>query len=304
MTRTRPLFTLRHRMLKFEKWRFEVRRTAFLLIFLAVGASASAAESRLRVLATFAPVFCFAKNVAGDAADVEMLLPPNAEPHNYAISPGDLKKIARADVIVENGLGVESWLDKVLASGANPGVLRLVASAGIETRDANPHVWLDPILAIREVENIRDGLKTRDPAHAGIFDKNAAAFIGRLRVLDAGIRLASERIRDRRLLTLHDAFRYFAARYGFEIVAVIEPFPGREPTPKYVRALRDLILQKNVHAIFAEPQVASRIARSLAVESRVPVAALDPMETGEPGAEFYEQATRANLDALVKALGK
>src|SRR5438128_1891968 len=91
-------------------WTFRVRRSAILTLLIAFCVEAFAAEPKLHVLATFPPMFCFTKNVAGDAADVEMLLPPNAEPHNYALSPGDLKKIARADVIVENGLGVESWL--------------------------------------------------------------------------------------------------------------------------------------------------------------------------------------------------
>ncbi len=278
------------------------RRTLIFAGSMAFLTGASAAESRLHVLATFAPMFCFAQNVAGEAADVEMLLPPNAEPHNYALSPGDLKKIARADVIVENGLGVESWLEKTLAAGTKTGVVRIVASTGIDTRAGNPHVWLDPVLALREVENIRRGLAAKDSANSAIYAKNAEAYSEQLRKLDVEIREATAKIHDKQLLTLHDAFRYFAVRYGFEIVAVIEPFPGREPTPKYVRNLRELIVQKKVRAIFAEPQVSSQLVRSVADTLKVPVAALDPMETGAPAADFFEKGTRANLDALKKAL--
>jgi zinc/manganese transport system substrate-binding protein len=231
-----------------------------------------------------------------------MLLPPNAEPHNYALSPGDLKKIARADVIVENGLGAEAWLDKVLTSGVKLGAVRITASTGIGSLGGNPHVWLDPIFAIREVEAIRDGLKKADPPSARVFEENAARYIRRLQELDASIRAATEKMAVKNLLTTHDSLRYFCQRYGFELVAVVEMTPGQEPTPKYVRHLREIIAQRHVRAIFTEPQTESQAARSLSRELGITLVPLDPMESGDAGADYYEKTMKANLESLSRSL--
>lgn len=311
-----------------------------------------ARKETLRVLATFAPIYSFTKNVAGNAAEVEMLLPPDTGPHDFSLSPGDLRKLANSDVVVQNGFGLEDWLDRAIKGALREGAVRIVASKGIEPlrnrpadldldageakphahahegegeeghkenhqdkpghagahkheEDAggpNPHVWLDPILAIKQVENIRDGLTARDPANAEAYIANANAFITRLRNLDDEIGRATVALPNKRLLTFHDFFGYFAARYGFEIAGVVEPFPGREPTPRYIRHLRDLITSRNVRALFSEPQFSPQILRSLSDDLKVPVAPLDPMETGEASADFYERTMRQNVKTIADAL--
>jgi zinc transport system substrate-binding protein len=290
------------------------------------GDSDSTGPKKLRVLATFAPIFSFTKNVAGDAAEVEMLLPPNTGPHDFALAPSDLRKIAGADVIVQNGFGLESWLDRAVQGGLKPGALRIVAAKGIqplenppelstgeaktsdqkpneaEETGPNPHVWLDPVLAIKEVENIRDGLMMRDPAHAETYVANANVFMTRLRNLDDEIGRATVGLPNKRMLTFHDSFPYFAARYGFEIVGVVEAFPGREPTPRYIQKLREIIVSKNVRVLFSEPQYSPQLLRSLSEELKRPIVVIDPMETGEPGADFYERVMRENLKSLTDAL--
>lgn len=261
----------------------------------------SAAEARLRVLATFAPIYSLTANVAGNAADVQMLLPADIGPHDFALSPKELKKLNWADVIVCNGEGVEEWLDKALKT-ARPGVLRVIASEKI--KDAiNPHVWLDPVFAITMVETIRDALMARDKAHAADYERNAAAYIERLRRLDADIREVAGKLPQKKLLTYHDSLACFAQRYGFEVVGSVEPFPGREPTPKYLKKLRGLIVEKQVKALFSEPQYSPRILESLSRDLQVPIAVLDPMETGEASAGLYEQVMRSNLKSLQEALG-
>ncbi len=277
---------------------------SLLLILVSFCRAPGADTPRLHVLATFAPIASLTKSVAGDAADVEVLLPPNVGPHDYAFSPADLKKIARADVIVSNGLGLEEWLEKMLSSGMKAGALNLVASKGIQTigTPPNPHVWLDPILAIQEIEAIRNGLKSKDAANAPAYEQNAASAIARLRKLDEDIRAATARLPDRRMLPFHDTFPYFAARYGFEVVGVFEEFPGKEPTPKYVKRLRDTIAQKKVRVLFSEPQYSPQILRSLSDDLKVPIVVIDPMETGDATAGFYEEVMRRNLQSLVNAL--
>ena len=292
-------------------------------LLFAFAATASHAAEKLRVLATFPPMFSFAKNVAGDLAEVEMLLPADTGPHDFAFAPSDLRKLASADVVVENGFGLEAWLDKAVQGGLKPGAVRIVAARGItplenppelttgtveKKADAedesgpNPHVWLDPISAIKEVENIRDGLMARDPANADGYLANANAFITRLRNLDDEIGRAVEGLASKRMLTFHDSFPYFAARYGFEIVGVLEAFPGKEPTPRYLEKLREITVAKKVRVLFSEPQYEPAILRSLSEDLKLPIVVIDPMETGQPGAEFYETAMRKNLKALTDAL--
>ena len=264
-------------------------------------AALSAMGTQLQVLATFPPVDSLTRGVAGSAAHVEMLLPPNVGPHDFALSPSDLRRIAKADVIVSNGMGIESWLQKAIASNAKSDALDLVASKGIDSQ-GQPHVWLDPIFAIQMVGNIRDGLAAKDPANAAVYDANAAETIARLQRLDAEIRAATEHLPNKRMLPFHESFDCFAKRYGFEIVATIEEFPGKEPTPKYLVKLRKIIAEKQVHVLFTEPQYTAQIVHSLSEDLHVPIAVIDPMETGTPSADLYEQVMRSNLKSITEAL--
>jgi zinc transport system substrate-binding protein len=152
------------------------------------------------------------------------------------------------------------------------------------------------------LENIRDGLKKRDPANAAAYERNAVEAVARLQKLDEDIRAVTAPLHSKRLLTFHGAFENFARRYGFEIVAVVEEFPGKEPTPRHLRELRDIVKAKQVNVIFSEPLANARTVESLARELGVQVAFLDPLETGGPSARLYETVMRKNLETLRSAL--
>lgn len=279
----------------------------------------SLAEERIRALATFAPLHSLTAQVAGHSADVEMLLPESAEPHGFAFSPADLRRLSEAEVIVKNGLGLESWLERAIEASARPGRTVVDSSAGVETlplRDgdarhghdhdasANPHIWLDPLRAIRQVENIRDGLAKADPANASAYHANTAAFIERLRDLDRELREKLEPLAGAAVISSHEALDYFAARYGLRIVGVLELRPGSRPTPKYLMALHALAKREGVRAFLVEPGGSSRIMKSLADDLGTPVVDFDPMETGKASADFYEQTMRRNAEALAAALAR
>jgi zinc transport system substrate-binding protein len=278
-------------------------------------------HARIVILTTFAPVHCFTSNVAGDAADVSVLVPPNAGPHDYSFSPADIQKIARADVLVTNGAGLENWLQRGIKGAGRKDLLVVDTSAGIhlitgldvrplpgvraepdpDAGGPNPHIWLSPINAIKQVENIRDGLLSRDPANAGTYRSNAEAYIGRLKELDDQIRAATASLPNKNLITFHDTFPYFARDYGFNVVATFEEFPGKEPSPRTIALLRETIARGNVSALFSEPQYSAKAMQTIGKEFKVPVVQLDPMETGDGSKDFYERVTRKNLDALVAA---
>ncbi len=278
-------------------------------------------HARIAILTTFAPVYCFTSNVAGDVADVAVLLPPNAGPHDYSFSPADIQKIAQADIIVMNGAGLENWLQKGIRSAGRKGLLVVDTSEGInlitgldvrplpgvrakpdpDAGGLNPHIWLSPINAIKQVGNIRNALASRDPLNAETYRANADAYISRLNKLDAQIRAATGSLPNKNLITFHDTFPYFARDYGLNVVATFEEFPGEEPSPRTIAQLRKIIATGNVSALFSEPQYSPKAMQIIGKEFKVPVVQLDPMETGDGSKDFYERVTRKNLDALVSA---
>jgi zinc transport system substrate-binding protein len=277
--------------------------------------------AKLEVLTTFAPINCFTVNVAGNAANVSVLLPPNTGPHDYAFAPSDIKKISKADLVITNGVNLESWLDKGIKTAGKPDLVVVDTSKGInlitglevqklagvkaeEDPDAggpNPHIWLSPVNAIVQVGNIRDALSAKDPANADLYKANAAAYIDRLKKLDSTIRSATGNIGEKNLITFHDTFPYFARDYGFKVAATFEEFPGKSPSPKAIEQLRTVIANGHVKALFSEPQYSQKALQVLAQEFKIGVVQLDPMETGNGTPDFYERVTRKNLDALVAA---
>jgi len=277
--------------------------------------------SRLAILTSFAPIHSLALNVAADAADVSVLIPPATGPHDYAFSPSDMAKLSHADVLIVNGVDLEKWLDKGVKSAGKKNLqiidssrgidlisgLQIRKLAGVESEpdsDAggpNPHIWLSPRNAITQVKNIRDGLMARDPENAQAYRKNADAYINRLVALDKDIVAVTSPLANKTLITFHDTFPYFARDYGFTVAATFEQFPGKEPSPKAIKQLRETIASAHVVALFSEPQYSARAMQVFAREFKIPVVQLDPMETGDGGKDFYERVMRKNLETLAAA---
>ena len=266
---------------------------------------------KLNVLATFAPIQCFAANVCGDAAQVSVLLPPNSGPHNYAFSPSDIRKIESADVVIKNGLGLETWLEKGLKTAGRKDLLIVDSSKGIspiteadsgQVGSPNPHIWLSPVCAIKQVENIRDALSRRDPGNAEAYRKNADRYLENLKKLDSEIRQETALLRNKNFVTLHDVFPYFAREYGLRIAATFETSPDQSPLPKKLEGLRKLLASHEVAALFAESSYNSKPLEVVAREFNLPVVQMDSMETGEGDPSFYERAMRSNMSKLMVAV--
>ncbi len=325
------------------------------LVFLALACSciqgipSPGAETRkLRVLTSFLPIYCFTANVAGDAADVENLLPANVEPHDYQFSRKDLQKVSQADLIIINGLGLERWLEKAVrnAAGARakmvvetasglsseiiystpapraqppqtdhavasalrlvtPGAANLHPNARSSLPEGgvpNPHVWLDPRLACNAVTNILRALQHADPSRALQFGINARRYLDRLEKLDAVLAQALSQVKGASIVTYHDAFPYFARRYGLSIIGVIEPVPEVEPSLKYLAALYRSIRNNHVQAIFTEPPAPSRLARQIGGDLRLPLVQLDTLESGPLNRTAYEEVMATNALVLVRQL--
>lgn len=283
---------------------------AFIIAFLLFACTFTirAEEPRpLRVLTSFYPMYIHALNVTDNMPGIKtvnMVQPFIGCLHDYSMTPGDLVKIAGADVFVVNGGGMESFLDKAVKQ--SPSVRVLDLSVGIpllrENNIDNPHVWLSVSNAIIQVQNLADGLARIDIDRAPAFHANAAKYIEKLHALDARMRIGLSDLRLRDIVTFHEAFPYFAQAYNLKIVAVIAREPGSEPSARELAETVDIIRRTGVKALFAEPQYPSRAASVIARETGATVYALDPAVIGPLEPDAYIEIMDRNLLELRKAL--
>ena len=258
-------------------------------------------NDKIRILTTIAPLYSFTKNIAGDAALVDNLLPAGAGAHDYSFSPADIKKIHKADVIIINGVQLESWLDKVISSSGSKSAI-IDTSDGIIIRDNDPHIWLSPHNAIIQVTKIMNSLSKIDTGNSSIYKSNGEDYIRKLEILDGKIKAEIDSWKRKEFIAFHSAFKYFARDYGLKQAAVIEEFPGKSPSPSHIAGIIDIIKSTDIKAIFTEPRSHHRIVDSIAKDMDLEILTLDTMETGELSSVFYKEAMMSNLEALGKAL--
>lgn len=282
--------------------------------------------ARLKVVTSFLPIYCFTANIAGDLASVENLLPANIDPHDYQFTARDLRKIADADVIVLNGLGIDGWLESAVTSTRGqksgkvvrlsdglstnefifdadaPWALRSRFRAPSESRLPNSHIWLDPALVEQGVSNICRTLQSADPANANAYARNTAAYVARLRALDEELRATADSFTHRDLVTDHNAFPYFARRYHLNVVGVIEVVEDVGPAPEYLARLMETMRAKQIRVLFVVPPAPPREAAQIAHDLGIAMADLNTVETGALKPDTYEAAMRQNMESLAKFL--
>lgn len=312
--------------------------TALLMLIGMAGACSAATErvaavptrsgKVLQVVATTSILADLAQNVAGDAATVSSLLPVGSDPHSFEPSPRDSQRIANADVLIENGVGLETWLEPMIQN-AGTRAKRVVASESLTPRagdthpdaaqaadgtaehdhELDPHMWTDVQNAIAYVARIRDGLAAADPAHAAVYQANAARYTAQLQELDAFIvqQAATIPADRRKLVTNHETFGYFADRYGFELVGTVLPSVSAEaqPSAQDMARLVDAMKEAGGAAVFTEATTNPALATQLARDAGVRVVGdLYTDSLGAPGSngDTYIKMMRYDIEQIVKAL--
>jgi zinc transport system substrate-binding protein len=274
-----------------------------------LGRPASAAPARLAATASFYPLYEFAVQVGGDRVAVRNLVPAGVEPHDHELTPRDIAGIHTSRVLIYNGAGFEPWVQRLLPQ-VPARVVRVNASEGLPVRTArgapDPHVWLDPILAQRQVDNIAAGLSRADPAGRPLYDARAAVYKGRLQALHARTQRALAPCRKRVFVASHDAFGYFAARYGLSAVTISGLEPETEPSPAKLREILRIVRQHDIRVIFYETLVSPRVAATIAREIGARTLVLNPIEgltTAEIGqSKGYLSIMDDNVRHLTQAL--
>jgi ABC-type Zn uptake system ZnuABC Zn-binding protein ZnuA len=314
-----------------------VRARRWLAVWLGVwfcGFAAGRLEAAppLRVLCTTFPVYQLTRPVVAgrERLTLELLLPAALGcPHDYALTPQDLRRLARADVLVVNGLGFEEFLEARAVRDVNPRVTVVEATAGIggllhyeeaagsgpgapphgdeehAAGDLNPHLFASPRQAARLVLAIAAGLGQADPEAAGLYLRNAQAQAERLNRLADAFAALVPTLRNRRIVTQHGVFDYLARDAGLEVVAVVQAEAGQDPSAAEMLLLLRTIRERGAGALFTEPQYPPQVGRAIAGDAGIPLAVLDPVASGPADAspDYYERTMRRNLETLRSTLG-
>ena len=293
-----------------------------MLLCAALAGCASADGTKPTTIVTsFYPMYVFTQNVAKDVPGVNVVNMAGESAgclHDYQLKTRDMVMLEEASALVINGGGMEQFMDKVIASrpqlpviDASAGIEMLCMEDGHEHHDhdhnhdhgaLNAHVWLDPALAIRQVENIAEGLAQADPANAGAYRANAEAYIARLEALDSELAAILANDAGKEIITFHESFTYFAHAYGLHVAGVISVNSGEEPSTRQIAKVCDLVREKNVKALFVEPQYPAKSAETIARETGAKVYTLYPVVSGDGTPEYYEKVMRDNARILSGAL--
>jgi ABC-type Zn uptake system ZnuABC Zn-binding protein ZnuA len=309
-----------------------------------LGVVGGAAEGPKNILCTTFPVYQFTRAVAEGREGVTVSLMLSAGlgcPHDYVLTPQDMAKVAGADILVVNGLGLEEFLGAPIQR-ANRRIRIVDSCAGIpdlleftgdedaehhggheEENDndsdndnghehehehvgVNPHLFASPRMAAKMVMNIAAGLAAADPAGAATYTANAKAYADRLEALSVEFVAAGKKLKNNRIVTQHGVFDYLARDMGIDIVAVVQAHAGQEPAAAEMLSIIKTIRATKAGAIFTEPQYPERIAQAIAKETGIATAMIDPVASGPDDAKpnYYESTMRQNLATLQRVLGK
>ncbi len=272
-------------------------------------------QDRPRAVATFSILGDFARNVGGERVELATLVGPNGDVHVYAPTPGDVKTIAAASIVFVNGLGLEGWIDRLIAVSATRAPI-IVASRGVTPRSgtrsrddaaSDPHAWQSVANAKIYVDNIRDGFVAADQNGKKNYEANAAAYLAKLDALDGEIKAAIAAIPParRKVVTSHSAFGYFGDAYGIEFIAPEGLSTEAEPSARDVAKLIEQIRRENVPALFLENIADPRLLQRIAEETGTRIGGRlysDALSPPDGPAATYVEMMRNNVRALTRAL--
>jgi len=322
------------------KYKFSLRATiALFVLALIVLVSSSGCgvghspSGKIKVACSIYPLADFCLNVGGEDIEVETLVPSGADPHTYEPTASQIKFLSEARLLVTNGLGLEDWVTQIARKAGNPNLHILVTGdfvpesklipfssvGGLSSHEElgeghgkgehkevyDPHVWLDPTLALYQVKAIRDALAKIDPGNGNSYTKNASAYLEKLSSLDRRISRVTRTFSQKAFAVLHPAWTYFARHYGLNQACVAEESPGREPGAERLSRIVERIKQLGIRVIFTEPQISKKSAEVIASEAgkNVLVRTLDPLGSPKDSeVSTYIKMMEHNLRIMEEAM--
>ena len=297
--------------------------TLALLLGLMLAFPTQLSAAALRVVTTVAPITSIVENVAGDRAQVTGIVPEGANSHTFRPAPSIARTMARADLIVVNGLHLEIPTLKLARANKRPDTPILLLADRTVTRQEhihdfsfprdqgqpNPHLWPDPVHVMNYARLVRDALTGADPVGRAVYETNTERYLKQLEALHKATAAAVATVppRNRRLLTYHDSWPYFAKRYGFTVIGAVQPSSFAEPSPREVARFIDQLRRERLPAVFGSAVFPSPVLRQIAREAETKfIASLRdddlPGDAGDPN-HSYTGMMLANIRTIVTALG-
>lgn len=293
---------------------------------------AKSEDSKLKVMASFYTMYDFVKKVGGDKVDVKNMVPAGTEPHDWEPTATDIKNLEDADVFIYNGVDMEHWTEEVLDSLDNRSLKVVEAARGIslikgadehgedpdEDKDHDkdehdedghdPHVWLNPLNAKAEMENIKNALVEADPKNKAYYTENYNKYAQELEQLDAEYKKELGDTKNKNIITAHEAFGYLCSAYGLNQVGIEGLSPDSEPDPARMNEIIEFAKAQGVKTIFFEELVNPKVAETIAKEIGAKVEVLNPLEglsdEEEKAGDDYFSVMKANLKKLKAALNE
>lgn len=291
-----------------------LRRFTATAALLAVVATAACAQShgqaqtsdKVQVVTTISTLNSFVQGVGGDLVQVQNIVPVGASPETFQPAPEDVAALANAQLLVENGAGLEAWLDRMLVGANNQNLATVDCTNGLPVVNANPHLWMDPQLAKEYVNKIRDGLISVDPKNTDTYRANAEKYNASLDRLTEQIQRKVNTIppAQRYMIVFHNAWFYYNRRFGITTLGFVERNPGQEPNPQQIAELIDLAKQHGVKGVFSEPEYSPKILHTIAQGAGIAVVEdlYDDSIGGDPRVSNYFGMLNYDTDVIVKTL--
>ncbi len=269
-------------------------------------------NNKIKVAATIFPLFDIIKNIAGDKINVIQILPAGASPHTFELTTAKGKELQNASDIFMIGYGIDNWASSVKEAIGDVNVVTVDKNINLKTAkgdegqaqygNKDPHYWLSLDNAKEISKTIEQELERIDPNNSKYYQDNLNNYLQKLDVSKNKINKDLKDVKSRKLVTFHDAWEYFADEFNLDIVATFEPFPGTEPTPKYLRDLSNTVRNENVKAIFSEPEFSNETIKPFVNDAGLQLYILDA--EGNYYGNSYIENMEGNAKIIKEALSQ
>jgi zinc transport system substrate-binding protein len=270
--------------------------------------SSVAQGNKIKVAATIFPLADIIKNIGSDKVTVITIMPPGASPHTFEVSPKTVESAMGSGIFFKIGAGLDDWVEGVTgAMEKKPEIVdisKFVKLRKLPDGTTDPHYWLSPENGMVIAKVIAESLSTIDPSGKELYSKNLAGYLKLLSNANEELKKMFVNLRDKKFVTFHEAWFYFAAAYGLDVVAAFEPFPGKEPTPDFIVRFTKIIKENNIKVLFTEPQFSADVVRQLAKDIGIKLEVLDPIGGTSAQTDSYISMIKTNADIIYNTLSK